>query len=554
MTSFPWRKVLLATIVFLVVLEAVLQVGALWATGRTVSRSSSSGAGCGGAARQSILCIGDSYTYGAGATTPSATYPARLEAILRGRGFDVAVTNSGFPGQHSRHMLGKLAGRITDSTRVLCVLAGANDSWRRPEFVDHDDPGHASPSGGTDGFEFCWRTGRLLSLLFNFEANSWSQRGNDEAEVAATPTPGATATAVADPEAGFDLLTVAGLLPDVPRRPVITAGAEAAVAIKAVPVLEAQAAGDAQRAFDLGSDLLEEYPRAPLVISTFAKLAAQAGRPAAVERAVRMLLELRRSEPSAAVTEGLARAMWIAQRHEEALELALERTNEEPAALEAWEILTSVAYCLGRLEIAEKAMLETISLSGRTRTEQVARIARNLARLKKSSDPSMCATLIVAAVLLDGRVAETRLVLDNVKSHVSRQLIESVLGRTGKAGDRIPAAIQAILDEVYDGANSEAWSDAFRRHLTAIADLARSHDIRVVFLTYPFRQEAIERTQLEVAAALDAPIVDIRRRFDRELMTRNRDELFVPDGHCNDAGYDIMAQMVADVVAPMLSR
>jgi hypothetical protein len=42
--------------------------------------------------------------------------------------------------------------------------------------------------------------------------------------------------------------------------------------------------------------------------------------------------------------------------------------------------------------------------------------------------------------------------------------------------------------------------------------------------------------------------------FDRQLQHRRREELFVADGHCTDAGYGIMAEQMAAAVDPLLAR
>jgi len=52
------------------------------------------------AARHRVLALGDSWTFGRG-VPDDATWPARLEAILRSRGHDVAIFNAGVPGYDS---------------------------------------------------------------------------------------------------------------------------------------------------------------------------------------------------------------------------------------------------------------------------------------------------------------------------------------------------------------------------------------------------------------------------------------------------------------------
>ena len=62
----------------------------------------------------------------------------------------------------------------------------------------------------------------------------------------------------------------------------------------------------------------------------------------------------------------------------------------------------------------------------------------------------------------------------------------------------------------------------------------------------------LEAEQRAIAERLGAPFVAVRERFEREFQTRPRSELFIADCHCNDAGFRIVAELVAEVVAPLL--
>lgn len=75
----------------------------------------------------------------------------------------------------------------------------------------------------------------------------------------------------------------------------------------------------------------------------------------------------------------------------------------------------------------------------------------------------------------------------------------------------------------------------------------------MVILTYPFSDPSLENVQRRVAASC-AGFADVRVRFDRELLHRPRTDLFAGDGHCNDAGYALMAEVVAAVVAELLEK
>src|SRR6185503_13395041 len=99
----------LVLLIAAVLLEAVLQVGALyvsWSYRRPPVVVA-------GDAKHRVLCVGDSFTYGAGASSLEHSYPAVLEARLRGASqLDVRVANGGKPGQSSYDVLTRLAEQL----------------------------------------------------------------------------------------------------------------------------------------------------------------------------------------------------------------------------------------------------------------------------------------------------------------------------------------------------------------------------------------------------------------------------------------------------------
>jgi len=87
-----------------------------------------------------ILVLGDSQTFGFG-VEDDETYPAVLEKMLRGRGYDVTVYNAGVPGHSTAHELRNLK-RLSNIIRPHLVVVGVyiidslvsrdegNDLWK----------------------------------------------------------------------------------------------------------------------------------------------------------------------------------------------------------------------------------------------------------------------------------------------------------------------------------------------------------------------------------------------------------------------------------------
>ena len=73
-----------------------------------------------------IVALGDSNTAGFGVARQEA-FPAQLEAMLRGRGVDVQVSNAGISGDTTQGMLNRVDNVVPPGTQVVIVQGGYND-------------------------------------------------------------------------------------------------------------------------------------------------------------------------------------------------------------------------------------------------------------------------------------------------------------------------------------------------------------------------------------------------------------------------------------------
>ena len=106
--------VLVGTLGALVALELVLQVGAF-----LLHRSAAAPAGAG--ADVTVLCVGDSFTYGLGAADPSQSYPSVMARSPRLAG--VQVINLGWPGQDSGRVLARLPDQLATTRPSAAVVS-----------------------------------------------------------------------------------------------------------------------------------------------------------------------------------------------------------------------------------------------------------------------------------------------------------------------------------------------------------------------------------------------------------------------------------------------
>lgn len=109
----------------LLLLEGAIRVAAL-VLPRQLSRARSESTAVGG---PTILCVGDSHTYGVGVAADQA-YPAQLERALARHGVQARVVNAGIPGRNTDQLLEELPAALAAyRPRVVVVWAGANNQY-----------------------------------------------------------------------------------------------------------------------------------------------------------------------------------------------------------------------------------------------------------------------------------------------------------------------------------------------------------------------------------------------------------------------------------------
>jgi acyl-CoA thioesterase-1 len=76
-----------------------------------------------------IVALGDSLTAGLG-LGPGESFPEQLEAALKAKGHDVAVTNAGVSGDTTSDGLARLEWSVPAEAEIVIVELGANDALR----------------------------------------------------------------------------------------------------------------------------------------------------------------------------------------------------------------------------------------------------------------------------------------------------------------------------------------------------------------------------------------------------------------------------------------
>jgi lysophospholipase L1-like esterase len=419
----PLRRAAILTLATLVLLELVLQLGAsvlAWTHGR--------GPGAGGSGGRVVLCVGDSFTYGLGASNPERTsYPAQLEAQLEaGAPAAWRVVNGGHPGRDSRGLLERIDAQLAAfrPERVV-ILVGLNDRWRQPERLDLGATPAAARAAG-EGFRLEWRTRRLMLWALG----------------KLRPEPGGG-------ELGGVAAFVPALAADDPwRRAPIEAG----------PVASPEA---------LAAEVRALPPRPTASWLPRLGLAAR---------------ELATSDPGAAVGAAVRAFLLTGDAERFGAELGAAPALDDPALLD-----------------------------------------RTLDALGLERGPREAVTAAFAGAL-GWRQA------DGVWLHpASGRQAALVTPRWLEFGPELLAAFET-----------------HRFHLEQVIARCRAAGAEPLLLGYPNRVSFPDQLFDAIAEATGVAFAPTVERFEAELGGRDAATLFVADGHCNDAGYALLAAIVRE--------
>lgn len=490
-----------------VLLEAGLQVASLVAY-LTHSRDEVTPGAEGGG---TILCLGDSYTYGVGASASDNTYPSVMRRRLKDqRGAAPTVINAGWPSRNSRDLLAKLDGQLQRfDPDLVFILIGLNDTWSRPKRLDLAD---ASPTPGEDsGWRLRWRTGRLLAWAFG------DYGGSLETETAirgaSAPPPKKAGTSAGDPfSRGVSCLST---------------GDPQGAALAFEEALQAQPA----RAAEIRQGLVQSYS----ILGMEDKARASLDR----------LEEEHVRRPTLQTTEALVAALAVLRENAKAFEIAQTGVRDFPNSSELWWSIGGEHYRTGRLPQAEKAYDEALNHADPDNAAWRALLMRECARTCVERDPKKSLRLVISSLLLDGDFGRCLVALRPGRPYYSRELAdEAVAEMELRSTDKDSVTrLLATLFSMKDEATAPDALGVLEPHLRQMISRCVAHGSQPVLMTYPMSVPHVEVVARKLAGETAAELVDVRRRFEVESRNRPREELFIPDGHCADGGYLIMGQL-----------
>jgi hypothetical protein len=583
--------VLLGSLLALVALEAALQVLAFlnWQQrGRTAARPRED-------ARETVLCVGDSFTFGLGATDSNNAWPAAAErafAALRPER-PLRFSNLGWPGSNSAAVLGRLPRQLeAERPRYVCVLVGYNDFW--------SDESSADPG---ESFPIELRTLRLFRMLGAWLSGGPPARARSSESAGATHDPAPVSLPRQDApfrgawhhgSAWIDFLDDGRVVSNGGELPV--AWFHDADAIW----LEMRDGTPRQRiVWQLSDDALEldsaafggrlrwERGLPPGDRLARARHAVVHGDLASAEAALRESLAANAPdhETTRAMRAELGRLLVRRGNADEAARAlpALVESFRESPSLPVAEQLVPLAADLAKNDVATDLIVTV--LRGLPPTSAALHLVMRYALT--ADDPLAVDAAVQEVLSRDGIPTVLRLGLLGLRPVLHAQDLDvtldslvhaaAILENDDQRGsllravafDRVrlsPEAFRAALERSsLDRAARErslaeferAWAvpdrtgAALAANLRRIVAVSRAAGAEPVLLDYPLDRPDVLEVVDRVALESKVPRIRLGAHFQRIVAPRSRSEWYIADGHCNDRGYVEMGRVVAEFLAEL---
>jgi lysophospholipase L1-like esterase len=456
-----------------------------------------------------VLCVGDSYTFGVGANSPEGSYPGQLQEILIDRlGSEIRVSNAGWPSQNSYDVVSRLQSQLESSSPAfVSILVGTNDDWKYPRRFRPESVVTKKDATPTGRLRLELRTAKLVRILLGDRSSvDLGQRIDDGASLDSSEPTGPV--------------------------PPATRARELLRQSRYGEVLEAVKAG-----LETHSESRQELRRLELLAL------GRLGRLNEAAQIAREFEGLYERDPTMNNAEYLLAALENTGQRKLSYELATSLTERYPELVLAWRIVAWRAQDRGDAETAVTAFETALTHTPVEDRTLRADTMRSLASVVKNREPDRTARLLVDAMLLDGEATRTVGTLRMALGDQADSLAATYLA-TLDLSDRD----QRLVEDLLAGLGEDHSWDIAAANLEEIVEATLAAGAKPILLSYPFCPEDLGAIQSRVAREKGTLWVDVCSRFERELETRPWNELFVSDGHCTEAGYEIIADLVADAV------
>ena len=472
-------------------------------------------------------CVGDSFTFGYGSSDAGTkSYPARLESRLRSEtGEDWTVINLGYPGFNTEQMAKSLASRITAfPPDLVVVVGGVNDFWSGPatvgDLVATGDPGEKS-------FRWEFRTGKLLKTL----------RQHNPFRSKAAPAESPPAPTIAE-ETERKAVTENSSFREIWEFAKDGSFEEAMELFRnsrATP--DEIASGLAYCYTRMGDEYREE-----------------------LEAQLDVLRESVARDPRADNVFHLLHSISLAHRNEELLAMTAEEVVRFPGSFGIGMLRSHALLLSDQTEAARVELKRVDGLDMQSVDDPELKVwfwhnqmtaFREHPGLEADLEQQFFAA-IKSSQAYDGEKPDNDLqALRGIQG--TDEEFSAALARASVSPE-LESQLKGLLLKSREpqDTTTNPFEIAGVNHLS-MAKLAREHGATVLFSSYPFT--AADHAEVIKAASKEAKVYYLRIDDDfqeRTLPELGRSQYFITDGHCNDAGYDLMAELITEKVLAIL--
>lgn len=579
MTRKPPRKlklVLFGILAGLCAFECALQVLAWmqWqARGRHTVRPA-------GDARDTVLCVGDSFTYGLGAEDPANSYPAAAEREYARRkpSHPLRFVNAGWPGSDSNAVLARLPKQLEgDRPRLVYVLVGYNDFWSERTVGDPDAfpiefrtwrlitmavaalrGGPADAKSGVSTVERSsvpflgpWHEGSVW-VAFRVDGRVETTTGDLPALWSADAThlwldmrDGSARTQI-DYRLDGDRLSLKGGM--FAQGVVLQRGMPSGNALERGRA--ARLSGDLPKA---ESELREALTDPALAAAARFELAEILGESHRAEEGAKLLGEAQQAfDAHPLVSEGrrLLDAWLAVGRPAEATRVMERLLRELPIDDGFVQHMALVALRADDPASLDRAVQAALARPELTTRQRIGLLGLRPVLLHDDADVALDCLVRLASIAPDDDSSFVRTIVWDQK-RFTREAFARALDRAQVVG----ASRDGLLARFDRAASSpDRTVEVLAANLRRIVQTCREAGAEPVLLDYPADRPAVAQAADEVANALGVGRLRLVEHFAELVRSTRREDWYVADGHCNDRGYVEMGRMVAEDVDERLAR
>lgn len=502
------KYILIIAFICLVTLEATLQLASLLQNkmlnkGLLNQKAKNNG-------QINILCMGDSFTQGVGASGMEYSYPMQLQRYLTKKSFfNWKVFNSGVASSNSSelvHFIPKLFENF--SVDYLCILIGLNDSWNYNlvgEGISNRTGNFISNGNKLIPWRLCFRTLKLFKMLVKYyqdvkKAKDVSPGKNNISRKAENPQ---------------DLYILGRRLLSE-NRP--------------------------QEASEIFTKIIS---MAPGHLDAQIQLADSYIPQKRIDEAKKLALTVREKilNNHSPIHMRLAWIFIHLQEFQYAYDEIEQYKKDYPDEAEIYEAMGDIATRQYDYDVAEAYFQKAINKAPQ---RSVSYRPLGLIYVLRDKNFEKALNLLFKAYLLEKNkpITEFYLIIFTSLCHVSGDYFMELLNKF-KIELGMDSNAYNELRMIYEKINNKFEPGIVRKNLVEISNLCLQSKVTPVFITYPMYTE-VNKVIREFCLEKNELMIDAEATFNDLLINNAREKYFVPDNHLTNEGYGILASKIGE--------